>query len=196
MSFQLVKPNTDLVNEINKKQIELIKLVESHYGTKTAPRTYISYELKSANILGSHQIKILDGETVHYIKLNPYLLNELKQQYISEVFVHEYAHACVHKYCRGSGKKIMPHGKEFKKFCSLFGISDSATSKVANNLTQFSENSTKPMFAYSCDCKTHYLSKTRHNKSQKNGILYRCKNCSAILSYTPEKNQPVKTKEM
>lgn len=127
----MILPNSLLINDIEEKTKKLVKMVEKYHGPGTAPNIKISFDLNSIKALGTHQIK----KETHFIRLNAAMLNELKEKYIDVVFVHEFAHACVHKYYgkRNNDKKILPHGREFKYFCHLFGIPGRAVTTIANN---------------------------------------------------------------
>lgn len=170
-----------LVNDVNSKIAELKKITEERYGKGTAPKIHISYELNSANALGTHIRK----DNIHYLNFNPELLNELKDTYINEVVTHEYAHACVVHYLGyyKNGKRVMPHGREFKSFCYGFGIDGKATTKIAINSKVTKQRKRRRGYIYVCDCNEYDLSAIRHNRVQKENAVYRCKQCKGSLTF-------------
>ena len=43
------------------------------------------------------------------------------------------------------------------------------------------------MFAYQCECQTHYLTIRRHNRIQRDKIAYLCRKCQGKLVFHSEK---------
>lgn len=175
------QPLKYLVNDIDKKIKSLSKIVETHYGKGTAPKISISFDLNRVNVLGACKYND-DGSSL--LKLNPDLLNEMKEVYIDNVVTHEFAHACVRKYIGyyKNGKKIMPHGTEFKSFCRTFGISGGATTSIASNSKTLTENKKRlNRITYVCDCMEHQMTVIKHNKIRK-GEKYICKHCNTVLT--------------
>ncbi len=187
----MTKPLPHLEVLVENKIKELNKIVEDIHGKYTAPEIFVNYTLKSSRVLGTHTMGFVGDGYYHYISLNATLLNTLQEKYIDEVFVHEYAHACVENYCQPSLKDLMKgkkkpaaHGTEFKKFCKLFGISGTSTTKIAADIewkTKPTRKTTK--WSYTCGCRTHELSTVQHNKVQSNKASYTCKICSQNLVF-------------
>jgi len=174
------QPFKYLVNDIDKKIKSLSKIVENHYGKGTAPKISISFDLNRVNVLGSCKYND-DGSSL--LKLNPDLLNEMKEVYIDNVVTHEFAHACVRKYLGyyKNGRKIMPHGTEFKAFCRTFGISGGATTNIASNSKTLTENKKRlNRYTYVCNCREHEVSLIKHNRMKK-GDHYGCSLCGGKL---------------
>jgi len=182
-------PYKYLVAAIEKKQKEITKIVEKQFGKNTFPKVTVSYTLNSSRTLGTHKYLYLTDQ--HSINLNPKLLNELKDTYIDDVFVHELAHAAVTKYYgvfNSRGQKIKPHGKEFKYFCRMFGVSGKATTNIASNSKALKERKRKVYrHIYNCKCMDHTLSTTLHNKIQRGAGYYTCKHCKSKLVYKRSK---------
>ncbi len=170
-----------LIEAIAKKEKALKKIIEKRHGAGSAPSITILYNLDSSRALGTYQFSRSVG---HLIRLNCALLNELKEKYIEDVFVHEYAHACVQHFIgsyRGY-KKVMPHGIEFKSYCYAFGIDGGATTSVASGskaLADSGRNTKK--HSYTCGCHEFHLSTQRHNKILR-GATYTCKKCGCKLT--------------
>lgn len=186
-----MKPLPELVKLAELKLEALNKIVEAKYGKYTAPEVMVNYNLKSARALGTHTMGFVGDGYYHYISLNAELLNTLKEKYIDEVLVHEYAHACVSNYCKPTLSEIMKgkkepsaHGAEFKKFCKLFGIEGSSTTKIAAGIEWDAKKTKKAnMWTYACGCMTHELTTVRHNKIRRNEASYTCKRCKTTLVY-------------
>lgn len=137
----------------------------------------VKYNLNSSQSLGQFSPRTLD------IFLNLNLLNEYKELYITEILVHEYAHAVITKmYPTGYNgrKRIMPHGREFKAVCSWFGIDGKATSSLFNDSKTMKKRKTQTRIKYKCSCQTHEITKNRHNKIL-NGSNYNCTKCGTRL---------------
>ena len=182
-----MKPLPELEKLVVKKIEELNKIVEKKYGKYTYPEVMVNYDLKSSKALGTHTVAFVGDGYYHYISLNTKLLNTLKEVYINEVLVHEYAHACVDNYCKPSlkdmmkGKKVpAAHGKEFKMFCAMFGISGASTTKIASGIEWKTKTKSTP-WAYSCGCSDHQVSNLIHNRIQSNRGSYSCKKCKQNL---------------
>ena len=50
------------------------------------------------------------------------------------------------------------------------------------------ENVQGKMFAYQCECQTHYLTIRRHNRIQRDKIAYLCRKCQGKLVFHSEKS--------
>ena len=48
------------------------------------------------------------------------------------------------------------------------------------------ENVQGKMFAYQCECQTHYLTIRRHNRIQRDKIAYLCRKCQGKLVFHSE----------
>lgn len=173
-------PKKDLVEAIKVKEAQLRAVVSKRHPTKLAPVITILYNLDSSRALGTYQFMPVKSE--HVIRLNPKLLNELGKAYIDDVFVHEYAHACVQHYVGyyNGRKRVMPHGMEFKSFCRMFGIDGKATTSVAANAVTMKKPNTANRHTYTCECHEFHLSTQRHNKILR-GATYTCKKCGGKL---------------
>lgn len=165
---------------VDDKIKELDKKVKNEYGKSI--NIIIEYSLNSSRSLGTHQ-KI---GAIHKIRLNPALLNELKQSYIDEVVVHEYCHACVTEFAGyfRNGKRVMPHGPEFKQFCRFFGIVGKSTTNIAKNSKAMKSSGRKTArYPYECGCQVHELTTIRHNKVKRGEATYTCKRCGQKLTF-------------
>lgn len=171
---------------VQEKLKELEQTVKLHLAEKFIPSIRIEYTLNKSTALGTCSYINYPKEII--INLNEYLLNELKELYINEVLVHEYAHAVIKMiypdgYNRYSYKRVQPHGKEFKKICRLFGIDGKATTTIANNIS-FGKRRNIKKFYYKCNCVGYKeLTTIRHNKVQRGQAEYACSICKNKLQY-------------
>lgn len=169
----------------------LEKIVTLRYGYDVVPKVKVNFDLSSSSALGTC---LYDYETREcIISLNKEVYSQLGELYIKEVFRHEYGHAVIKMmYPTGytnSNRRVKPHGHEFKRVCSYFGIDGKATTSIAQHIElpkkkQFSK------FYYSCSCLGFKeLTSIRHNKVQRGKASYRCSICSETLSFVQPKSR-------
>lgn len=105
----------EMKKKVYDKKNELHKLIQNHFGKHIYIDARINFDLNSNRVLGYSQYNSEDINAYCDISLNEKLLEEFGDVYIHEVFVHEYAHACVDLIYSGYTR---PHGKEFKFICT------------------------------------------------------------------------------
>ena len=165
--------------KVQQKIEELENKILKIYGSKTNVK--VRYNLNSSRAVGRYII------TENCIELNPGLLNEYKEIYIEDTVVHEYAHAVVQKFHPSTiFKRVMPHGKEFKSICRMFGNPGKAGTSLFNDsetMKKLTKKKTK-RWSYVCSCKgdasKHIVSTTIHNRIQR-GYVYACRSCGGKL---------------
>ena len=171
---------TDVLKEKVNDKINFMKeTILNKYGIIVNPS--ISYDLESSRSIGLFSI------SEDKIFLNKHLLIEFGDVYIENVLVHEFCHSVIfkiypHQINIKNGKKIMPHGKEFKSVCVLFGNEGKATTSLFKN-SQFLKNSKRKKqkkYSHSCQCRNHIVSGIKHNRMLK-GNNYICKHCKTRL---------------
>lgn len=110
------------------------------------------------------------------INYNKQLLELNKADYLQNTVPHEVAHLVAY---RTYGRKIKPHGKEWKSVMALFKADDSRCHDY-----DLSEVSTRQYrrFLYQCSCRSHQLTSIRHNRVM-SGQRYICRQCNQPLSY-------------
>ena len=193
----------DLKQLVYDKQNELELILEERLGICILPSVEIDFSLTSIRNLGlcysKPNFNYDSTSFTHIISLNATLLEEFKETYIDEVFVHEYAHAIVNQYFRSkSYTRVMPHGKEFKKVCSWFGISGKPRTSSFNSSSFISNHKKKKVtWNYHCSCMVHSLSTIKHNKILKGSRSYSCKKCKSSLVFENEldKKKPLSLDE-
>ena len=111
------------------------------------------------------------------IKFNRTLLLENSDEFIRQVVPHELAHLIVYQVFG----RVKPHGQEWKAVMTqLFNL-------PADTCHQFDVESVQgKMFAYQCECQTHYLTIRRHNRIQRDKIAYLCRKCQGKLVFHSE----------
>ena len=111
------------------------------------------------------------------IKFNRTLLLENSDEFIRQVVPHELAHLIVYQVFG----RVKPHGQEWQAVMTqLFNL-------PADTCHQFDVESVQgKMFAYQCECQTHYLTIRRHNRIQRDKIAYLCRKCQGKLVFHSE----------
>lgn len=106
------------------------------------------------------------------IHLNRYLLATHPFDMLNKILIHEIAHHIAYLL---HGKKIKPHGTEWKNICKKLGYEP----EVYHNLPVQKSRELR-RFKYRCGCSNHLITSIRHNRIQK-GIAYFCKKCKKRL---------------
>jgi SprT protein len=117
----------------------------------------------------------------HSIGVNMVLLAENIQDYLSQIIPHEVAHA-FQRHIYGSvyyGKRVMPHGNEWKRIMIKFGKDpkrchnyDTENAKVRKVARDYE---------YVCDCRTHHLTALMHKKISVQHKNYKCLKCKTRI---------------
>lgn len=118
----------------------------------------------------------------HVININSVLMGENMGEYIEQTIPHEVAHAFQRHIYGGYryGKRVMPHGKEWKSIMTSFGkepmrchdmdTSNSTCRTVGRD------------YQYRCNCRTFNFTAIRHRRSMK-GTKYTCLICHSRFEY-------------
>ncbi len=108
------------------------------------------------------------------IRYNAVLLEENGDHFLNRTVPHEVAHIVAR---RQFGKRIRPHGKEWREVMRLF---NAESSRCHNYDTTRSSRRQMKRFTYRCTCQTHQLSSVRHNRVLR-GQTYLCVSCKQPL---------------
>ena len=104
------------------------------------------------------------------IRFNQELLRKYKAEFINQTVPHEFAHLIAYQ---KFGRRIKPHGKEWKSVMIELGASPSRTHG-------FEASSARKLrrFLYQCNCEgsSYELTSIRHNRIQR-GQMYICSKC-------------------
>ncbi len=109
------------------------------------------------------------------IRYNPYLFAKYFTENISSTVPHEVAHYIVDVLF--GMKKTQPHGNEWRSIMEMFKADASVTCSfdLDGIPTRHYQR-----FDYSCLCRTHQLTRIRHNRAMK-GMRYHCRSCRQEL---------------
>lgn len=116
------------------------------------------------------------------IRYNALLLAENREDFLTRTVPHEVAHVVARQLF---GKRIKPHGAEWRQVMQLFGAE---ASRCHNYDVSRSVRRRLKRYAYRCGCRTHQLSSIRHNRV-KRGQTYHCLACKQPL-IALEKSDP------
>lgn len=109
------------------------------------------------------------------IRYNPYIFARYFKENLSSTVPHEVAHYVVDVLY--GLKNTQAHGKEWKNIMALLNADASVTCDF--NLEGLPTRHYQ-RFDYTCSCKTHALTRIRHNRILK-GAKYLCRNCKTEL---------------
>ena len=114
------------------------------------------------------------------IRYNPWIFAKYFDENLSDTVPHEVAHYIVHEvYGR---RRIKPHGSQWQALMSQFGADAGVTFNM--DLAGIPQRSQKT-HPYRCDCRTHDVSTTRHNRVKRGSGRYHCRFCDGQLVYVP-----------
>lgn len=125
---------------------------------------------------------IFPARSTPVIRFNALLLTENRDDFLKRTVPHEVAHIVAR---RLFGKKIRPHGPEWRQVMQLFGAE---ASRCHNYDVSRSSRRTLKRYPYHCDCRTHQLSSIRHNRVLQ-GQSYHCRSCRQPLIELAESDQ-------
>ena len=111
-----------------------------------------------------------------YIRYNEIVFSQYFEDAAVNTVAHEVAHYVV--FSIFGGRKVKPHGREWKHVMSLFKLKPEVTSRYDVSCLPLKR---QKRFSYICGCMTHQLSTTRHNKIQLRKMVYLCRQCRQLL---------------
>jgi predicted SprT family Zn-dependent metalloprotease len=104
------------MKQILKLEKKLRKICKEEFGFKPK-KIDIILNLKGYRAIG--QFRVMGKE--RSIRLHSYLYKKYKKKYLKEVLVHEYAHYINYMINNKKGKRVFPHGKEWKNIMRILG---------------------------------------------------------------------------
>lgn len=160
---------TALQKEVERLTRQLLNSAGDHYG-KNPGKVEIKFDLtgKAAGMA------LFPHRATSIIRFNALLLIENREDFLKRTVPHEVAHVIARNIF---GKKIKPHGVEWKQVMKLFGAE---ASRCHSYDVSRSTRRTLKRFSYHCECRTHELSSIRHNRVLQ-GQRYHCVKCSRPL---------------
>ena len=114
------------------------------------------------------------------IRYNPWIFAKYFDENLSDTVPHEVAHYIVHEVY--GGRRIKPHGPQWQALMNQFGADAGVTFNM--DLAGIPQRSQKT-HPYRCDCRTHDVSTTRHNRVKRGSGRYQCRFCDGQLVYAP-----------
>ncbi len=113
------------------------------------------------------------------IRYNPWLFARYFDSSLVTTVPHEVSHYIVDVIYGMNATR--PHGPEWRRVMRLLG----AEPDVRGDFDMAGIPSRRQRrFLYACQCRRHRLSTVRHNRAQKQCMIYLCKYCHATLVYT------------
>ncbi|GJJ80306.1 SprT family zinc-dependent metalloprotease [Pasteurella canis] len=154
----------ELKMQVQRKLIHCLQLAEKHF-KRTFPLPIVTYQVRG---LKAGVAYLQSNE----IRLNPVLLLENREEFISQVVPHELAHLIVYQVFG----RVQPHGKEWREvMMTVFSLAP----KVYH---QFDITRVKgKTITYYCACREHQLTMRRHYNIQNKKTVYLCKDCKSKL---------------
>lgn len=108
------------------------------------------------------------------IRFNPWVFAADFAHHLDETVAHEVAHYVTY---RLYGPRSIAHGVEWRRVMRAFGMPARATGHYSLAGVPVRR---QVRHVYRCDCRSHELSSTRHNRLQR-GERYRCGSCGGLL---------------
>lgn len=114
------------------------------------------------------------------IRYNPWIFAKYYENNLTVTVPHEVAHYlvdCIHN-AKWKGRRVRPHGTEWKAVMDAFGVDSSVTSTFDLGGIPTRQHR---QFEYLCSCKIHQLGIRRHNKVSRGEASYLCRHCGVPL---------------
>jgi SprT protein len=159
------------------QQEQIIALTQSylHQASKELGYSFepipVVFDLKG-KAAGMYKVK----NKYRVIRYNPYICARYFSENIKTTIPHEVAHYIVDVLY--GMRMTKPHGKEWKNIMNMFNADASVTCEF--NLDGLPARYYQ-RFIYACSCRTHELTRIRHNRILK-GIIYHCRHCKQALT--------------
>jgi SprT protein len=112
----------------------------------------------------------------HWIRYNPIIFSQYFDHTLQHTVGHEVAHYVA--YAVSQGRRIKPHGKEWREVMALFELPAEVTSRYDISELPLRQ---QRRHRYRCACREHELTTTRHNKILRGNAVYTCQLCRQPL---------------
>ena len=137
----------------------------------TIPPVQIGFDLKGRNA-GIFELR----NSLCRIRFNKIILINNFEQSLEQTVPHETAHYLTYKIF--GRRNIKPHGPQWREIMKILG----ATADIYHNFDLKNVPIRQQRrFIYSCNCKQHELTATRHNRVFREHATYHCRLCGNIL---------------
>ncbi|MEM7304207.1 MAG: SprT-like domain-containing protein [Pseudomonadota bacterium] len=161
----------------HEQQKKIISATESYLYTASTKLEHsfasipVYFDLKG-RAAGMYKVK----KSQRMIRYNPYIFSQYFSENMATTVPHEVAHYVV-DVLHGMGN-TKPHGIEWKRVMALFNADASVTCQY--DLSGLPSRHYKKI-NYTCSCRTHQLTRIRHNRILK-GSRYYCRHCKEELT--------------
>lgn len=118
-----------------------------------------------------------------WYRFNPWVFAADFEQHLDETLAHEVAHYVAHLL---HPHRIRPHGPEWRAIMAQFGYPNARA--TGNYSLDGVPVRRQIRFRYTCACRTHYLSTTRHRRTLA-GQQYLCRSCKQHLVWDDQNRQ-------
>lgn len=112
-----------------------------------------------------------------YLRFNPFIFAKYFEESLATTVPHEVAHYISDVFY--DIKHIRPHGKEWRSIMFSLGVEPEVTGNY--DLAGVPVKRQR-RFDYQCNCMSHQLTTTRHNKVINRKAVYCCQKCGAALT--------------
>ena len=112
-----------------------------------------------------------------WIRYNPWIFAKYYEVNLADTVPHEVAHFIIDDVY---GKHAKAHGPEWKALMSRFGADPGVTFNL--DLSDIPRRQQRT-HAYNCQCRSHEVSSTRHNRVMRGRGIYHCRVCDGELVY-------------
>ncbi len=173
---------TDIIEPIDAIQQQRVCAVTEDFVTRA--NTFFNTRYKTPAILfdltgrAAGMFRVTTGHAE--IRYNPFIFAKYFADNLAETIPHEVAHYIAFK--MNLRRRILPHGKEWKKVMAVFGVE-------ANRTCQYDFSGVpvrrQQRFPYRCSCTQYEFTTRRHNQVIKGKGFYTCRRCGDLIHHTP-----------
>ena len=149
---------------------------------KNIAQPHVTLDL-NGKVAGQHVFNTI--LKTHTVRVNQVLLDENREEMLSQTVPHEVAHMIVtflfgcERNWKTRKRLVAPHGKEWKMVMGVLG--KEATRCHTMDVSNAGGRRLR-RFSYKCNCNTkHALTSIRHNRIQKGQYTLSCRNCGGQL---------------
>ena len=177
MWYLSLKQMGDIMTDLQQQAVDTVNFyidLANEVFNRNLPKIPVNFNLRG-RVAGMCRTTLLEAE----IRLNRVLLEENGQAFLDRTPGHEVAHYVTY---RIYGPRCKPHGREWKHVMGKLGL-DSTRCHSFDTSNSRCVRRRQQRYEYTCGCRSHNLSQTRHNKVMR-GFMYRCKFCKGSLTYT------------
>lgn len=163
----------DIKGAIEGKVIETLDKFENVLNTRI-PIPNVHFDVRGTRSGYSHFSKGLVNFNIELAKIN-------SDDFVSKTVPHEVAHwvqRFKYGYVNSLGKKITPHGKEWKYLMRSIGLNPVRCHSY--DVTNVKTKQYKTV-KFACSCQTFNLTMIRYNRYLK-GTVYTCKRCKSPIT--------------